>query len=119
MMRIVLAKEYGSYVMNAQSTTSLYHSVIEKRKMAILLPLQRKNPGRIATFDCPLFNAWTAINHGVFSVQTIFQNATMQTLNNLFSKSGPQEGGEAELSKKSPLGKKQHALFFSRTFFLV
>lgn len=38
-MRIALAKKYSSYVMKAQS---LYHSVTEKRKMAIFAPSTEK-----------------------------------------------------------------------------
>lgn len=100
-----------------------FHSTIvsvKKGKWLFLHPWQRKNAEKItATFDCSLFCAWTALNHSVFRVQTIFQNVTVQTLNNLFRKPGLQEGREAELSKTSPFGKKEDVLFFSNTFFLV
>lgn len=105
------------FVMNAQSATSLYHMSLKTRKWLFLRPLQRKNPGgRAATLEYSLFSAWTAVRGGVCRVQAIFRSATMQTLNNRFRKSGHQEGREAELSKKSPLGKNSMLYFFSHPF---
>lgn len=57
-MRIALAKKHHSYVMKAPSTTSLYHSVTEKRKIAIFAPSTEKGSWEnrsniwLLTFQC-------------------------------------------------------------------
>lgn len=113
-MRIALAKKYSSFVMKAQSTTSLYHSVTHKRKMLFSLPLQRKIPGKIvATFDYSLIRAWTAVNHGVYYLPKCNNENLEQSLQEVRT-SGRQRSSTI---KEDSLGKETTCfIFFSSHF---
>lgn len=68
---------------------------LKKEKWLFLHPLHRKNPGKIES-DYSLFKRLDRAQ-SVFSEYS--QPSKMQTLNNLFKKSGPQEGRSRALQE--------------------
>ena len=96
---------------------TLIQCLWKRGKWPFLNPLQGRNPEKKSSnLWLPTLQLLGSTHSWCFRVQTIFQNATVQTLNNLFGKSGSQEGRGRALAESS-FGKEWHALFLCTHLF--
>lgn len=89
---------------------------LKKRKMAFFEPPTRKKSWEKKQQPLTTHSSTLGQHSFMMFQSTIFQNATVQTLNNLFEKSGSQEGRGRALAESS-FGKEWHALFLCTHLF--